>query len=163
MPLAAPRAHGETLEAALVEAYRNNPSLNAQRASVRAVDENVPQALSGYRPKITVTATGGQQSLSTTAKEPSLSSSRPLVCTGISCPPLYNPAYYSKQSGYNTPFNYGATISQTLFNGFQTSNRTRQAEVAGAVRARDLADHGAVGAAQRGDRLHEPAARRRDP
>jgi hypothetical protein len=25
----------------------NNPSLNAQRASLRATDENVPQALSG--------------------------------------------------------------------------------------------------------------------
>ncbi len=125
LPLAARLAHGETLEAALVEAYRNNPSLNAQRASVRATDENVPQALSGYRPKITVTATGGQQSLSTTSKNPNpLNSTAPLPVNIGS----YNPAYYSKQSGYNTPFNYGATISQTLFNGFQTSNKTRQAE-----------------------------------
>jgi outer membrane protein len=125
LPLAAPLAHGETLEAALVEAYRNNPSLNAQRASVRATDENVPQALSGYRPKITVTATGGQQSLSTTSKNPNpLSSTAPLPATIGN----YNPAYYTKQSGYNTPFNYGATISQTLFNGFQTPNKTRQAE-----------------------------------
>jgi outer membrane protein len=129
LPLAAPLAHGETLESALVEAYRNNPSLNATRASVRATDENVPQALSGYRPKITVTASGGEQSLSSTVKELNpLSSTRPLLCGSTSCPPLYNPAYYSKQSGYNSPFNYGATISQTLFNGFQTSNKTRQAE-----------------------------------
>jgi len=34
---------------------KNNPSLNAQRAA----DENVPQALSGYRPKLSVTASGG--------------------------------------------------------------------------------------------------------
>ena len=31
----------------------------AQRAALRATDENVPQALSGYRPKLVVTASGG--------------------------------------------------------------------------------------------------------
>ena len=31
----------ETLESALARAYGNNPDLNAQRASVRATDENV--------------------------------------------------------------------------------------------------------------------------
>ncbi|HXZ47280.1 MAG TPA: hypothetical protein VEH02_11195, partial [Pseudolabrys sp.] len=44
----------DTLEGALVLAYQNNPSLNSQRASVRATDEGVPQALSGYRPKLTL-------------------------------------------------------------------------------------------------------------
>jgi hypothetical protein len=44
LPLSAPRAYGEKLEAILVETYRNNPSLDVQRASVRAT-ENVPQAL----------------------------------------------------------------------------------------------------------------------
>ena len=39
-------ARSDTLEWALVLAYQNNPSLNAQRAAVRAIDENVPQALS---------------------------------------------------------------------------------------------------------------------
>ena len=52
-------AAADTLEWALVQAYQNNPSLNAQRASLRATDENVPQALSGYRPKLSVTAGGG--------------------------------------------------------------------------------------------------------
>ena len=47
----------DTIEAALVRAYQNNPQLNSQRAQVRATDENVPQALSGYRPKVAVTAT----------------------------------------------------------------------------------------------------------
>ena len=37
----------DTLEWALVQAYQNNPSLNAQRAALRATDENVPQALVG--------------------------------------------------------------------------------------------------------------------
>jgi outer membrane protein len=38
-------ALGDTIEAALVRAYQNNPQLNAQRAQVRSTDENVPQAL----------------------------------------------------------------------------------------------------------------------
>ena len=41
-------ALADTIEAALVRAYQNNPQLNSQRASVRSTDENVPQALSGY-------------------------------------------------------------------------------------------------------------------
>ena len=51
----------DTIEAALVRAYQNNPQLNAQRAQVRSTDENVPQALSGYRPKVAVTASAGFQ------------------------------------------------------------------------------------------------------
>ena len=60
-------AAADTLEWALVQAYQNNPSLNAQRASLRATDENVPQALSGYRPKLSVTANGGYNYSSTLA------------------------------------------------------------------------------------------------
>lgn len=105
-------AAADTLEAALMQAYRNNPSLNSQRASVRATDENVPQALSGYRPRVTVTASGGQQSLSTKTKS-----------TGPTGATIYNTL-----SGYNSPFSTGITATQTLFNGFQTANRTRQAE-----------------------------------
>src|SRR5205814_9219331 len=45
-------ASAETIQSALVKAYQNNPQLNAQRAAVRAIDETVPQALSGYRPQI---------------------------------------------------------------------------------------------------------------
>src|ERR1700733_15258529 len=45
-------ASADTIEWALVQAYQNNPALNSQRASLRATDENVPQALSGYRPKV---------------------------------------------------------------------------------------------------------------
>ncbi len=44
-----------------MRAYQNNPQLNAQRATVRFTDENVPQALSGYRPKVAVTASAGYQ------------------------------------------------------------------------------------------------------
>src|SRR3979490_589212 len=54
-------ALADTIEAALVRAYQNNPQLNSQRAIVRSTDENVPQALSGYRPKVAVTASAGYQ------------------------------------------------------------------------------------------------------
>ena len=64
--MACSEAAADTLEWALVQAYQNNPSLNAQRAALRATDENVPQALSGYRPKLSVTANGGYNYASTT-------------------------------------------------------------------------------------------------
>src|SRR5499425_3176114 len=45
-----------TMDIALVQAYQNNPQLNSQRAATRAVDENVPTALAGYRPRVSGTA-----------------------------------------------------------------------------------------------------------
>ena len=52
LPIPGAVARADTLEGALTLAYQNNPSLNSQRAGVRATDENVPQALAGYRPKV---------------------------------------------------------------------------------------------------------------
>lgn len=46
-------ARAETVSEALVrayQAYQAHPALNAERARQRATDENVPRALSGYRP-----------------------------------------------------------------------------------------------------------------
>src|SRR6201988_2116895 len=54
-------ALADTIQGALVQAYQGNPQLNAQRAQVRSTDEAVPQALSGYRPKVAVTASLGYQ------------------------------------------------------------------------------------------------------
>ena len=110
------QAQAETLEAALAYAYANNPQLNAQRALVRATDENVPTALAGYRPRASITASAGTQSLSTTIREIG------------SQTPRNAPASYFTQSGVNSPHSVGATITQNLLNGFQTANRTRQAE-----------------------------------
>src|ERR1700724_514481 len=107
-----PPALADTIEAALVRAYQNNPQLNAQRAAVRSTDENVPQALSGYRPKVAVTASAGFQYTDTN----STSGGNPgqIVRTEI--------------HGANSPRSVGATVTQTLFNGQQTANRTRAAE-----------------------------------
>ena len=67
--LAAGAASADTLKGALTQAYQNNPQLNAQRAAVRATDETVPQALSGYRPRVSLTATAGEQYLDTTCQD----------------------------------------------------------------------------------------------
>ena len=108
-------AAADTLEWALVEAYQNNPSLNAQRASLRATDENVPQALSGYRPKVSVTSTDGF------AYSNSLTQS-------ISQTTFPNSVTYSSVAKDLGQRNFGVTATETLYNGFQTANRTRQAE-----------------------------------
>jgi outer membrane protein len=55
----------ETLESALAKAYQGNPSLNASRAGVRAIDENVAIAQAGYRPQVNVGASIGVQYLQT--------------------------------------------------------------------------------------------------
>jgi outer membrane protein len=105
-------ALADTIEAALVRAYQNNPQLNAQRASVRSTDENVPQALSGYRPKVALTASAGYQYTDTNLT--SGGSPTAIVRTEI--------------HGANPPRSAGLTITQTLYNGGQTANRTRAAE-----------------------------------
>ncbi len=48
-----------TLQQALAEAYSTNPTLLTERAKVRAVDENVPTALAGWRPQVAITASPG--------------------------------------------------------------------------------------------------------
>lgn len=52
---AAAPAFAETLQEAIALAYRTNPTLLAQRANQRALDETVPQARAGLRPQIDVT------------------------------------------------------------------------------------------------------------
>lgn len=47
----------ETLGQAIADAYRNNPQLEAQRAQLRAIDENVIQAASPYRLSAGITGT----------------------------------------------------------------------------------------------------------
>ena len=102
----------DTIEAALVRAYQNNPQLNAQRASVRSTDENVPQALSGYRPKVALTASAGYQYTDTNLT--SGGSPTAIVRTEV--------------HGANAPRAAGLTVTQTLYNGNQTANKTRAAE-----------------------------------
>jgi outer membrane protein len=110
--LAAGSASADTLIGALTLAYQNNPQLNSQRAAVRATDETVPQALSGYRPRANLTALAGEQYLDTLAKTTAANGN----------------VAYSQTSGSIGVQSYGGTVTQNLFNGFGTASRTRQAE-----------------------------------
>jgi outer membrane protein len=98
-------ALADTIEAALVRAYQSNPQLNAQRAAVRSTDENVPQALSGYRPKVNLTASGGYQ------------------YQDLQLSPATTPIH-----GTTVPRSVGLNVTQTLYDGNQTANKTRAAE-----------------------------------
>ncbi len=48
-----------TLAEALAATYANQPALQAERAKLRATDENVPQALAGWRPTVVMAGTAG--------------------------------------------------------------------------------------------------------
>ena len=60
---AAPPASAQTLTEAFAYAYNNNPQILAQRALLRATDEQVPQALSNWRPVVTLTGNAGFERL----------------------------------------------------------------------------------------------------
>src|SRR6185436_17178550 len=102
---AAPAAHGESLPEALARAYQTNPQLNAERARQRATDENVPQALAGYRPQIIASLSAGLQQVRNLLPDNTV------------------------QSANLKPWTIGVTVTQTLFNGFKTANSVRVAEL----------------------------------
>lgn len=58
--LAAGAGHAETLQDALLSAYRSNPVLQSQRAGQRATDELVPTAKSGWRPTVIANGAAAQ-------------------------------------------------------------------------------------------------------
>jgi outer membrane protein len=103
-------AIADTLEGSLVQSYQNNPVLNAQRAALRATDEGVGIALSGYRPRVTATITQGASAVQQGARSGT---------TGVRS---------TSPNAALVPQSYGITATQTLYNGNQTGNRTRQAE-----------------------------------
>lgn len=105
-------AHGialaETINSALASAYNNNPTLNAQRAATRAVDENIAIAKSGFRPTITANANIG---LSRTRTNSSL---RALGGTETNL----------------APGGFGVVINQTLWDSYLTQNNVNAAQAA---------------------------------
>ena len=95
----------ETIEGALARAYQDNPQLNAQRAQLRATDKNVPQALSGYRPKVGIIATVGEQHGDLTEYT---TPNNPSQATAEGLPP------YTNLSGNTTPYTYGSRQHRTF-------------------------------------------------
>jgi len=100
---AAPAA-AEGLQEALARAYQTNPQLNADRARQRGTDENIPQALAGYRPQIVASLAAGLQSVRNLLPDNTI------------------------QTATLRPWTIGVTVSQVLFNGFKTANSVRVAE-----------------------------------
>lgn len=116
--LAAGAARAQTLDEALAQAYVSNPQLNAARAQLRVTNELVPQALSGYRPRVSATGSYGVQftevETATTPRAPTATSPGQGTSATV--------------NGVRTPASVGVQVDQTLFNGFQTDNQVRQAE-----------------------------------
>jgi outer membrane protein len=59
MPISGSPGAPRTLAGALATTYLNQPALQASRAQLRATDEGVPQALSGWRPTVVMAGTLG--------------------------------------------------------------------------------------------------------
>ncbi len=94
----------DVLNDALVSAYQSNPQINASRAQQRATDENVPQALAGYRPQIVGSLSAGLQAVRNLLPDNTV------------------------QTATLKPWTIGVTVTQNLFNGFKTANSVRVAE-----------------------------------
>ena len=93
------------IEDAMAEAYRHNPQLLAQRARVRATDEQVPQALAGWRPTVDMTADAGASRYES------------------NIPSTSSPALQSRE-----PKSTKLEISQPLYSGGRTQASTSEAE-----------------------------------
>ena len=92
----------ETLHEALASAYKYNPRIDAERARLRATDEEVARANSGYRPSISGSADITHEWQKTR-------------------PPAAG-------DGGNTSKGYSVAASQSLFSGFRTFNAVNEAE-----------------------------------
>ncbi len=108
-------AHSETLKQALAAAYRTNPELESERSRLRAADEGVAIANSGYRPRI---GANGSLSWEKTTTDPASAATIAVGPTGS----------ILTDSGINRHARYGFYASQPLFTGFQVTNQVRIAE-----------------------------------
>lgn len=90
MLLTANVTSAETLEEALSRAYETNPTLLAARAQLRATDEGVAQALSGWRPTVSVTGDISRQQSYSNTRSPSSRYSTPYGASLDITQPLYN-------------------------------------------------------------------------
>lgn len=115
--LASDPASADTLRQAFAAAYRNNPTIDAQRAVLRALDESVAIARSGYRPSVSASA-GISMDKTTASGGPAtdvISSDGRLV---------------GGDDGTTRTATYGISLSQPIFTGMRTTNGVRAAEAA---------------------------------
>jgi outer membrane protein len=145
-------ARAETIEEALADAYLINPVLNAERARLRAIDEEVAFAKSGLRPFIFGTADTAFQNRNTTiggGTSNNAASSDVGLLTGpvngpFPAPSAANPqpitgaiplnqafgqaAGDTEDDGVTNPRGYAINLAQPLFEGFRNLNAIRQAK-----------------------------------
>jgi outer membrane protein len=119
-------AWSQSLQDALAAAYANNPALLAARAQARAVDENVPQALAGWRPTVVIAAAGGYSD-TTSRNQATVPVARDAAGNVRNPDTAGQPfALFTEQ-----PRNTGslqATVSQPIYRGGRTTSQTRRAE-----------------------------------
>lgn len=117
---AAPAARAQTLQEALAQAYANNPTLLAARAQLRATDENVPQALAGWRPSVTISSSAGAVDEHT--RSLAQGNARAFV-------PGRGFQQFSVHNHIDTGlFTNSVTVTQPIFRGGRTVASTRRAE-----------------------------------
>lgn len=112
-------ARAETLSEALASAYRYNPRIDAERARLRATDESVPQARSGYLPRLDGGADVNIQDVRSRLRDENangFSGQTGTVARG------------TRSGDTIYPRGYNITLQQNLFNGFRTSNAVAEAE-----------------------------------
>ncbi|HLY57187.1 MAG TPA: TolC family outer membrane protein [Stellaceae bacterium] len=115
---------GETLQEVLSVAYGNNPSLLAERAQLEGTNEDLPQALSNWRPTVTVTVSGGKDRLLT---------NQYCAFEGSQNAPLFAPCGPFESTGSNVTIQklyqstYDVTVTQPLYRGGRTTAQTSQA------------------------------------
>ena len=119
----------ETMSSALSRAYMGNPDLNQQRASVRATDENLPRALSGFRPTVTGTGNAGAAYQENRADLAPGSSSGTGSGGGSS-------TIHVHTQNLSFPRGVGVSVQQNFYNGERTRNSAKQADRRSMRRAR---------------------------
>jgi outer membrane protein len=113
-------ANAETIKQALTDAYLINPVLNAERARLRATDEQVALAKSGLRPFVSGSADASViHQNSNTAHQTGMNAEGEPVDLG--------PAGLSTD-GTTHPYGYSVQLTQPLFEGFQNLNAIRGAK-----------------------------------
>jgi len=117
-----PPARAETLEEALADAYLVNPVLNAERARLRATDEQVALAKSGLRPFI-----GGTADWNYVNQHSRRGGGSSIIDLGDLGEVDLGPAGITGD-GVNHPHGYAVQLSQPLFEGFQNLNAIRGAK-----------------------------------
>lgn len=113
-------ASAETIGDALTNAYNNNPGLNSGRANLRAVDEGVPIAKAGMRPRVSINSYLGAQQNRFVQRQDDL--------TIPDDPNRYT--VWNLQEGRSIARSAGITVEQPIFDGFKAKNTMGAAESA---------------------------------